>query len=349
MKSILVNAEISYQVLVNTPWKEELLRISSRYDRLCIIAPDFICDSYLLGSAIPANASVLLHADGEAGKSAASISLIWEQLGEIGLSRADAIVAIGGGVTTDLAGFAAATWLRGVDWFAIPTTLAGMVDASVGGKTGINTTSGKNMVGAFYSPQAVIIDPTFLESLSDRDFSAGLAEVIKSGFIADSLILTNLQEVLDISGARGSAITLIEQTVSVKANVVSADFKESKLREVLNFGHTLGHAIEKDSSYELRHGEAVAIGLVFAAELSSLLCALPAESVNDLRQLLTKFNLPTSYPAEKWETLLAMMYGDKKSRGTRLRFIGLSTVGNPEWIEDPNLEILALAYERISS
>ena len=170
---------------------------------------------------------------------------------------------------TDLAGFVAASWLRGIDWIAVPTTLAGMVDAAIGGKTGINTNAAKNLVGAFHSPVAVIVDTKWLRSLSRRDFAAGLAEVVKCGFIRDPEILFLLQghNLDSVIANENLTRNLISRAVTVKADVVNQDFKESDLREILNYGHTFGHAVEKHSGYQLRHGECVSIGMAFMAHL----------------------------------------------------------------------------------
>jgi 3-dehydroquinate synthetase len=193
-------------------------------------------------------------------------------LGRIGLGRKDAIVSLGGGAATDVAGFAAATWLRGVDIVHVPTTLLGMVDAAVGGKTGINTDAGKNLVGAFHQPAAVLIDLATLETLPRNEIVAGMAEIVKAGFIADPVILDLIEA--DPQAARTPqgphTGELIERSIRVKADVVSQDLKESGLREILNYGHTLAHAIEKNERYSWRHGAAVSVGMVFAAELGRL-------------------------------------------------------------------------------
>jgi 3-dehydroquinate synthase len=268
---------------------------------------------------------------------------MWEVCAEFGLTRSDCIIGIGGGSATDLAGFVAASWLRGISWHAIPTSLAGMVDAAIGGKTGINSPHGKNLIGAFHSPSSVVIDEEFLRSLSARDFNAGMAEVIKSGFIADPKIL---ELALD---AKANIAELIARSIAVKAQVVSADFKEGRLREILNYGHTLGHAIEKNEDYKLRHGEAVAIGLVFAAELSYIVGGLSSAAVEQHRELLKKFELPTTYRPDALPKLLELMAGDKKSRGSALRFIGLEDIAKPIWLEAVTSDQIAEAYGRISS
>jgi 3-dehydroquinate synthase len=343
MVEISVSAEHSYVVNIGLDYSDELAKVTSRYAKVLIIAPSSLKDLLKLD-----HSDIFYTEDGEGQKSIETVEAIWKYLGEIQLGRKDAIVGIGGGATTDLAGFVAATWLRGVHWVAIPTTLASMVDAAVGGKTGINTDAGKNLVGAFHSPSSVIIDTSFLETLSDRDFAAGLAEVIKTGLIADNSILELLDSCSDISDARKVAEELIAKSVSVKAAVVSEDFKEGKLREILNFGHTFGHAIERAENYRLRHGEAVSIGVIYALYLSEELGGLDPKVTARTRDLLLKFTLPVTTKDLGWSDLLTLMHGDKKSRAQELRFIGLKTISNPIWFESVPVEIAEKVYGRIT-
>ena len=343
MVEISVSAEHSYVVNIGFDYSDELAKVTSRYAKVLIIAPSSLKDLLKLD-----HSHIFYTEDGESQKSIETVDAIWKYLGEIQLGRKDAIVGIGGGATTDLAGFVAATWLRGVDWVAIPTTLAAMVDAAVGGKTGINTDAGKNLVGAFHSPSSVIVDTSFLETLSDRDFAAGLAEVIKTGLIADESILELLDGCSDISDARKYSEELIAKSVAVKASVVSEDFKEGKLREILNFGHTFGHAIERRESYRLRHGEAVSIGLIYALYLSEELGGLDPEVTARTLDLLSKFTLPVTTKDLGWSDLLTLMQGDKKSRAQELRFIGLETISRPIWFESVPVEVAAKVYGRIT-
>ena len=351
MKSIIVNAEHEYTVEIGQQWDQALIPLLNNRARVAVIVSAQFSPNIDAIKTLDAEVHVFQVPDGEEGKSSSTLINLWNWLGAAGFTRSDLIVGIGGGAVTDLAGFAAATWLRGIDWIAIPTSLAGMVDASVGGKTGINSDYGKNLIGAFHSPRGVIIDPAFLRSLSARDFSAGMAEVIKCGFIADPEILTiaatfNAQDYLaDID----ALLEIIGRSVAVKAQVVSADFKESFAREALNYGHTLGHAIEIHSKYQLRHGEAVAIGMVYIAELS-LARGLIDASVLDLhRQLLTKFNLPISYPRDAWQKLAPLLALDKKARGKTIRFVSLNGIGSTLRLEDLSSSELDAAYERICS
>jgi 3-dehydroquinate synthase len=225
-----------------------------------------------------------------------------------------------------------------------------MVDAAVGGKTGINSDYGKNLIGAFHSPISVLIDVTWLTTLSDRDFAAGLAEVIKSGFIADAKILDLIdgKNLSDIRTSREVTVELIERSVAVKARVVSGDFKESFDREILNYGHTFGHAVELLSRYTLRHGECVSIGMAFIANLAEQLEIIsPALRDSHLR-LLAGVGLPISYSESEWPELHAAMRLDKKSRGNTLRFVVISEVGKTQRLEDPIESELIKAYERLA-
>ena len=340
MKSIIVKSDRNYVVEVGIDAKKAINQICQDHNKVLLVGPRSLIKLFRIKE--NKNLSIFETSNGESQKSIATLDRIWKKCASVGLDRQDAIIGFGGGASTDVAGFAAATWLRGIIWYAIPTSLAGMVDASVGGKTGINAAGGKNLIGSFYSPSKVIIDTTFLEKLSDRDLSAGMAEVIKCGFISDYKILNLVQDhVLDYS-------QLIYRAIKVKAKVVSKDFKESKLREILNYGHTLGHAIEKDSNYRLRHGEAVSIGMVFAAELSSELAGLSMDAVQLHRELLSSFNLPISYQKGRWKNLNSLLLKDKKVKQSKLRFIGISKIGKPVWLEDISSSTLTKTYERIA-
>jgi 3-dehydroquinate synthase len=343
MTSIKVTAEREYLVHLDSRWRDAVAAIADTHNKTMIMVPTELKEQFQISGLAEANLLIIEIPEGESAKSPEFLLKMWEACGEFGLTRSDCIIGIGGGSATDLAGFVAASWLRGIAWHAIPTSLAGMVDAAIGGKTGINSSHGKNLIGAFHSPSSVIIDLDFLKTLSDRDFSAGMAEVIKAGFISDP-------KILDLaSDARANIAELILRSIAVKAKVVSADFKESRLREILNYGHTLGHAIEKTEGYKLRHGEAVAIGLVFAAELSNIAVGLNSSVVNKHRELLQKFDLPISYKPGVLPELLELMAGDKKSRGTALRFIGLEEIGKPIWLEAVTSDQIVEAYGRISS
>lgn len=343
MRTVPVNAERAYQVEIGVDWKVALTDwVEGRSKAVVICSEKQDIKTELPTIRIP---------DGEAGKSPETISAIWQELGKLNVNRQDLIIGIGGGTVTDVAGFAAASWLRGIDWIAIPTTVAGMVDAAIGGKTGINSSAGKNLIGAFHSPIAVLIDLAWIETLSERDVAAGMAEVVKCGFISDEQILNTLQHksLKDLCNDKELQLEMIHRAVSVKAEIVSADFKESFLREILNYGHTLAHAIEKDSNYQLRHGEAVSIGMCFVAELAAAKGFLDAAIVEKHYQILKALKLPTAYAANAWPELLKTMAIDKKVKNGALRFVAIESIGKCIRIESPTSDELQHAYERISS
>ncbi len=292
--------------------------------------------------------------DAEEAKTAQVAAFLWQVLGQADFTRSDAVIGLGGGATTDLAGFVGATWLRGVRVVHVPTTVLAMVDAAVGGKTGINTAEGKNLVGAFHPPAGVLCDLAALESMNRHDFVAGLAEVVKAGFIADPRILELVEEntalLTDPAAAASSPVLLelIERAVAVKARVVGEDLREAGLREILNYGHTLGHAIEHVERYRWRHGAAVSVGMVFAAELARLAGRLDDDVVARHRSVLTALGLPVTYRGDRWEQLMAAMRRDKKTRGDLLRFVVLEDVGRPVRLEGPDPTLLAAAYAEIS-
>ncbi|MGQ0626010.1 MAG: 3-dehydroquinate synthase [Sporichthyaceae bacterium] len=294
--------------------------------------------------------------DGEAAKTAAVAEQCWAALGEANFTRSDAVVSVGGGATTDLAGFVAATWLRGVRVVHIPTTLLAMVDAAVGGKTGINTAAGKNLVGCFHEPAGVLVDLDALASLPDPEWVSGLAEVIKAGFIADPKILTLIEDDPAAAGRVDGphARELIARSIAVKATVVAADLKETGAgggvgREMLNYGHTLAHAIEKVSGYTWRHGHAVSVGMVFVAELAALQGRIGTDLVARHREILTRVGLPTTYREDRWAELHEAMRVDKKSRADRLRFVVLDGVASPAIADSPDPADLIEAFRRISA
>ena len=278
--------------------------------------------------------------DAEDGKSIAVASELWDVLGRAGFSRQDAVVTVGGGAATDMGGFIAATWMRGIDVVHVPTTLLAMVDAAVGGKTGMNTAEGKNLVGAFHEPKGVFIDLERVYTLPEEEIVSGSAELIKTGFIADPKILDLFQE-----GASRHWPELIERSVAVKAGVVSEDLKESGLREILNYGHTLGHAIERREQYRWRHGNAVAVGMMFVAYLA-LQRGLIDESVVSLhRTILEAAGLPTRYEHGVFDELYEGMTRDKKNKNGHIRFVVLDGIGSCTRIEDATKEEMRAAYE----
>lgn len=289
--------------------------------------------------------------DAEEGKHIEVASFCWQVLGQNDFTRSDAVVAVGGGAVTDLAGFVAATWLRGVKVIHMPTSLLGMVDASVGGKTGINTAEGKNLVGAFHPPAGVLADLDTLDTLPKNEMISGMAEVIKCGFIADPAILDLIEnDPAAVSDPRSDAVReLIERAITVKARVVSEDLKETGQREILNYGHTLGHAIELAERYSWRHGAAVSVGMMFAAELARSVGRLSDADADRHRSILESLGLPITYRRDRWQALLDGMRRDKKSRGDLLRFVVLDGVARPGILDVPDTSLLFAAYQEIAS
>ena len=351
MKSISVSADRNYEVVIDIDWQKAIEPYLINRGQVAVIVSEAMRDRIVNLPVTDAQIHVFTVPDSEAGKSFATYQKVLDWLGAAGFTRNDLIVAVGGGAVTDLSGFVASSWLRGIDWVAVPTTLAAMVDAAVGGKTGINSEYGKNLIGSFYSPISVLVDLSWLSTLSDRDFAAGLAEVIKCGFIVDTEIVELLKDrnLLEVRGDRALTLELITRSIAVKANVVSGDFKESFDREILNYGHTLGHAIELHSKYALRHGECVSIGLVFAANLANQSGILADQATDLHKRILSNLGLPTSYESRHWPELRANMAIDKKSRSGTLRFVAISEFGKTLRIEAPSESDLLAAYERLCS
>lgn len=288
--------------------------------------------------------------DAEAGKTLAVAEECWNAFGDRGVGRRDLVIAVGGGAATDLGGFVAAAWMRGIDVIQVPTTLLAMVDAAVGGKTGVNTAAGKNLVGAFHEPRAVICDLDFLRTLPRAELVAGSAEIIKAGFIADTVIL-DLYEAdpaacLDVDG---SLEELIVRAIAVKADIVAQDLHEAGLRENLNYGHTFGHAVERHEGYRWRHGHAVAVGMVYVAELARLGGLIDAALVDRHRAILESIGLPTTYAPGLYGELHAGMTRDKKNRRGKLRFVALEEPGRCARLEDPDEDLLRGAYAALTA
>ncbi|WP_282088863.1 3-dehydroquinate synthase [Streptomyces tendae] len=343
-----------YEVLVGRQLLGELGGlIGTKAKRVAVIHPEALAET---GDALRADlagqgyeAIAIQVPNAEEAKTAEVAAYCWKALGQSGFTRTDVIVGVGGGASTDLAGFVAATWLRGVRWIAVPTTVLAMVDAAVGGKTGINTAEGKNLVGSFHPPAGVLCDLAALDSLPVNDYVSGLAEVIKAGFIADPAILDLIES--DPQAARTPAgphtAELIVRSIKVKAEVVSSDLKEAGLREILNYGHTLGHAIEKNERYKWRHGAAVAVGMHFAAELGRLAGRLDDATADRHRAILEAVGLPLHYRYDQWPKLVENMKVDKKSRGDLLRFIVLDGLAKPTVLEGPDPAVLLAAYGEV--
>jgi len=288
--------------------------------------------------------------DAEAGKRIEVAAFCWQVMGQADFTRTDAVIGYGGGSVTDVAGFVAATWLRGVQVVQVPTTVLGLVDAAVGGKTGVNTAEGKNMVGAFWAPRAVIGDLDELQTLSPNEATAGYAEVVKAGFIWAPEILDIVEAAPEraVDPSTDEFRRTVELAIDMKAKVVSDDFREAGLREILNYGHTLGHAIEHAERYQWRHGAAISIGMMYAAELSRLAGRLPDAGADRHRSVLESLGLPTTYRAGAWQQLLATMQRDKKARGGMLRFILLDDIAKPTVVQAPDESLMFAAYQEIA-
>ena len=291
---------------------------------------------------------------GEDQKTPATVALIHDAAFAQKLERGSLIVALGGGVVGDMAGFAAASWLRGIAVVQVPTTLLAMVDAAIGGKTGVNHPGGKNLIGAFHQPRLVLIDPQCLATLPPREFRAGMAEVIKYGVIGDGALFADLEA----AGERLAAMDqlppillqqILERSAAAKAKVVAADEREGGLRAILNYGHTLGHVVEALCGYgTYLHGEAVAIGMVAAGELSLELGLWSADDQRRQRQVIAAAGLPVCWPELQAEAVLACLQGDKKVRDGRVRFVLPTALGAVEIRDDVSGPQVLAALQRCS-
>jgi 3-dehydroquinate synthase len=356
---VTVRGEGDYDVVIGRGLDDEVAAaIPSSVRRVAVVHPGTRPDdAHRIADVVRAQGAeplLLPVPDGEDAKTSEVAASCWAALGRAGFTRSDAVVGLGGGATTDLAGFVAATWLRGVRLVQVPTTLLGMVDAAVGGKTGINTAEGKNLVGSFYPPSAVVCDLGSLASLPPVDLAAGMAEVVKVGFTSDPVILDLVEAgpatALDSEG--DVLRELVTRAVQVKADVVSADLRESRDgglgREVLNYGHTFAHAVELVERYRWRHGHAVSVGLVYVSTLAHLAGRLSAEDAARHVDVLRSLGLPTTYADGRFPELLDAMRVDKKTRGDLLRFVVLDGIGRPGLLEGPDPALLTAAYAAVA-
>lgn len=346
MRRLTVTTEQPYDVILGQDALAELPQLVGRdVERIALIhSPDVSKTAYVVAAQLQGLQVIVIEApDKERAKNIDFVSQAWDALGASGFTRSDLIIGIGGGATTDVAGFIAATWLRGVRFITVPTTILGMVDAAVGGKTGINIGAGKNLVGAFHEPIGVICEQTILASLPAREISGGMAEVIKCGFIADPSILDDIEAQPDLARDPNSDLLadLIMRGIAIKADVVSRDLKETGAdgtigREALNYGHTLGHAIERFEHYVNRHGEAISVGMVFAAELGLRAGLIDQDLVDRHRSILSLMGLPATWSGGSYDDMIATMLLDKKTRGSQLRFVVLDGLGRTRILASPS-------------
>ncbi|MFO0840199.1 MAG: 3-dehydroquinate synthase [Phycisphaerae bacterium] len=303
--------------------------------RICVIADARVYELHgeRLKGVLSGNAIVLTVPPGEQNKSLASAQRLYDELARAEIRRGDLIVALGGGMVGDLAGFVAATWMRGIRFIQIPTTTEAAIDASVGGKTAVNHAAGKNLIGAFHQPIAVVIDTEFLDTLPERDFRAGLAESVKHAVTRDSEFLAWHEQNADAILAREPAALahLIAWNCRIKAAVVATDERDDGPRQVLNHGHTIGHALEHVFGYALRHGECVALGMLVENELSRRRGLLDADVAQRIRVLLTRLGLPTRLDrGVDADAVLRACRMDKKNAGGRVRFVLLTGLGQTQ-------------------
>jgi 3-dehydroquinate synthase len=325
----------------------DLLSSHIRSKRVCIVSNEVVSPLYavtLKNSLLNFDVDEIILPDGEAEKSLANFERIMSHLLEGNHGRDTTLIALGGGVIGDITGFAAACYQRGIDFIQVPTTVLSQVDSSVGGKTAVNHPLGKNMIGAFYQPKAVIIDLATLTSLPIREFNAGIAEVIKYGILGDGEFFNWLETNIDAikAGDNDTLAYMIERCCQCKADIVAADETESGVRALLNLGHTFGHAIEADQGYgKWLHGEAVATGMVLAAKLAVAMNLLEVSDLRRIETLIFAFDLPLVAPENMgFEEFICHMRRDKKNLAGKLRFILPTAIGQSEINDDVSEELL---------
>ena len=349
-RTIDVHADHSYTVLIGRAVSSRAAQLLTGASRTAILHPPVLATQAARIAQTLTNPLLIEVPQGEQAKTPDQLVRCWRGLAQAGITRSDAVIGLGGGSTTDLAGFVAATMLRGIAYLSIPTTVLGMADAAVGGKTGVNLPEGKNLVGAFYEPQAVLCDLDLLTGLPRDEIRSGLAEILKCGFIADPAILDVAERtpsnLLDTGSDEFADV--LTRAISVKAEVVSADLRESSVtgagREALNYGHTLGHAIEKVEGFTWAHGYAVSVGMVFAAEVACALGLIGEDVVALHRQVLSCVGLPISYSGAPWTQIREAMSLDKKARGTHLRLVLLDGIGHVRVVPDVSEDVLRQSF-----
>jgi len=350
VRVIPVAGERPYNVRIGRGIADRIAESLAGVTTTAIIHPPVLAPAAArLRDAVP-GATLIEVADGEPAKTVDQLGTVWRALAGAGLTRSDAVVGLGGGTTTDLAGFAAATYLRGIRFVNVPTTVLAMADAAVGGKTGINLPEGKNLAGAFWEPAATWCDLALLDGLPADQVRSGVAEIVKAGFIADPAILDIEPGALLDTGGAGFADAL-GRAIAVKAGVVAADLREEAVgsvgRAALNYGHTLGHAIEQVEGYTWAHGYAVSVGMVYAAEVAARLGLIGPDLVDRHRTLLGALGLPVTYAGAPWDEVRSAMARDKKARGTTLRLVLLDGVGSVRVVPGVDEAVLRASYDAI--
>jgi 3-dehydroquinate synthase len=329
-----------YEVLVGAGLFSTLASVLSRFcpaHRYAVVTDDRVAELYavrlsrmLHGAGYRTDVFAFTH--GETQKTRETWALVSDAMLESGCGRDTALLAFGGGVPGDLGGFVAATYMRGLPYVQVPTSLLAMIDASVGGKTGVDTPGGKNLVGAFHQPQCVIIDPELLQTLPQAHLRAGLAEAVKHGAIADAEYLQWIDQNAEslLAGDTQALARLIVRSVEIKAEIVARDEKESGPRKLLNFGHTIAHAVEAVSGYAMLHGEAVSVGMVEEARIGERSGVTVAGTAARLRKLLTRLGLPTSLPMDYGaDAVVEWTRSDKKARNGRVEYALIQDIGTP--------------------
>jgi 3-dehydroquinate synthase len=359
MKEITVNLkERSYQIFIESNLLCDLGQYINNYlkiNKVCIVTDENVASLYLellkkSITEISPDPFVIIIPSGEEQKKLSTISMIYDKLLEKGFVRDSTILAFGGGVVGDISGFVAATYMRGIDYLQIPTTLLAQVDSSVGGKTGVNHRLGKNLIGSFYQPKGVFIDPFLLNTLSKRDINAGLVEIIKHSLIKSSKLFeyieNNLLSIINLETE--SLEKIIEENCKIKAEIVSMDERESGIRALLNLGHTIGHAIEKSLEFgELRRGEAVGFGIIAVSYISNKLGYLSEDEFKRISELLLYVVPISNFPIISIEKILESMSLDKKKEGGKLRFVLPETIGKAKIISDVPIDLIKESFAEL--
>lgn len=358
MKKIKVNTTTNnYNIIINNSFdllQQYLSDLGLSNKKICIITDDNVSELYLeevsnIISKISTKVSSIVIPHGETNKNLDTINIIYNKLLDNKFDRDSVLVALGGGVTGDMVGFACATYMRGIQFIQIPTTLLSQVDSSIGGKTGVDYKGYKNVIGAFYQPMLVYINTMTLQTIPKREFNAGMGEVIKHGLIADKnyfdFINNNINKINDLDNE--VIEQLIEKSCIIKSEVVSQDEKEKGIRAILNFGHTVGHAVEKLLDFKLLHGECVAVGMIAAAYLSHITMQISIDELKNIEQCIEGFELPTKINKLDDITIFNDLFYDKKTKNDTLNFIILDGIGKCEIRDDLNRQNILSAIKYI--